>query len=93
MRYTGIMTLTRFGFNICSFTYPGVDDSDMFNAVCAAAATAENSGFDSLWVMDHFHQIPPMGRGPRADARALHPAGRTGPLDPQPPGWGRSSPA
>ena len=61
MRYTGIMTLTRFGFNIPSFTYPGVDDSDMFSAVCAAAATAENSGFDSLWVMDHFHQIPPMG--------------------------------
>ncbi|MYJ42364.1 MAG: LLM class flavin-dependent oxidoreductase, partial [Acidimicrobiaceae bacterium] len=55
------MTLTRFGFNIPSFTYPGVDDSDMFSAVCAAAATAENSGFDSLWVMDHFHQIPPMG--------------------------------
>ena len=61
MRYTGIMTLTRFGFNIPSFSYPGVDDSDMFSAVCAAAATAENSGFDSLWVMDHFHQIPPMG--------------------------------
>ena len=55
------MTLTRFGFNIPSFTYPGLDDSDMFDAVCAAAATAENSGFDSLWVMDHFHQIPPMG--------------------------------
>ena len=53
--------LTRFGFNIPSFTYPGVDDSDMFSAVCAAAVTAENSGFDSLWVMDHFHQIPPMG--------------------------------
>ena len=61
MRYTSIMTLTRFGFNICSFTYPGVDDSDMFDAVCAAAATAESSGFDSLWVMDHFHQIPPVG--------------------------------
>ncbi|MDE0494958.1 MAG: LLM class flavin-dependent oxidoreductase, partial [Acidimicrobiaceae bacterium] len=55
------MTLTRFGFNIPSFTYLGIDDADLFNAVCAAAATAENSGFDSLWVMDHFHQIPPMG--------------------------------
>ena len=61
MRYTGIMTLTRFGFNIPSFTYPGIDDADLFNTVCAAAATAEDSGFDSLWVMDHFHQIPPMG--------------------------------
>ena len=55
------MALTRFGFNIPSFTYPGIDDADLFNTVCAAAATAENSGFDSLWVMDHFHQIPPMG--------------------------------
>ena len=62
--------LTRFGFNIPSFTYPGVDDSDMFSAVCAAAATAENSGFDSLWVMDHFHQIPPMGS---ADEPMLEP--------------------
>lgn len=53
--------LTRFGFNIPSFTYPGIDDADLFNAVCAAATTATNSGFDSLWVMDHFHQIPPMG--------------------------------
>ena len=61
MRYTSIMTLTRFGFNIPSFTYPGVDDSDLFDTVCAAATTAESSGFDSLWVMDHFHQIPPMG--------------------------------
>ena len=61
MRYTGIMTLTRFGFNIPSFTYLGIDDADLFNAVCAAAATAENSGFDSLWVMDHFHQIPAIG--------------------------------
>ena len=53
--------LTRFGFNIPSFTYLGIDDADLFNAVCAAAATAENSGFDSLWVMDHFHQIPAIG--------------------------------
>ena len=70
MRYTGTMTLTRFGFNIPSFTYPGVDDSDMFSAICAAAATAENSGFDSLWVMDHFHQIPAMGS---ADEPMLEP--------------------
>ncbi len=61
MRYTDTMTLTRFGFNIPSFTYRGTDDADLFDAVCAAAAAAEDSGFDSLWVMDHFHQIPPMG--------------------------------
>lgn len=55
------MTLTRFGFQIPSFTYPGVAGADLFDAVAAAAVTAEESGFDSLWVMDHFHQIPAVG--------------------------------
>ena len=45
MRYTGIMTLTRFGFNIPSFTYADIDDADMFDTVCAAATTAERSGW------------------------------------------------
>ncbi|TLX92183.1 MAG: LLM class F420-dependent oxidoreductase, partial [Thaumarchaeota archaeon] len=26
------------------------------------ATTAENNGFDSFWVMDHFHQIPMIGK-------------------------------
>ncbi len=56
------MTLTRFGFQIPSFTYPGVDDADLFDAIIATAAAAEDSGFDSLWVMDHFHQIPAVGQ-------------------------------
>ncbi len=55
------MTLTRFGFQLPSFTYPGVDDHRLFEAICDAATTAENSGFDSLWVMDHLHQIPAVG--------------------------------
>ncbi len=55
------MTLTRFGFSIPSFTYPGVADTAMFDVVRSAATTAESSGFDSIWVMDHFHQIPQQG--------------------------------
>lgn len=70
MLYTSIMTLTRFGFTIASFTYPGTDDSDMFETICATAAAAGEAGFDSLWVMDHFHQIPPMGS---ADEPILEP--------------------
>jgi len=55
------MTLTRFGFQLPSFTFPGVSDDRLFDVICEAATTAESSGFDSLWVMDHFHQIPSIG--------------------------------
>lgn len=53
--------MAHLGFQITSFTYPGVDDADLFEAVATIALTAEASGFDSLWVMDHFHQIAGVG--------------------------------
>jgi hypothetical protein len=59
------MTVTRLGLQIPSFTYPGVPDEQLFERVAAIATTAEESGFDSVWVMDHFYQIP--GVGPRGD--------------------------
>jgi len=67
------MTLTRFGFQLPSFTYPGVADDQLFDVICEAAKTAENSGFDSLWVMDHLHQIPSVGlqSEPMLEAYAL----------------------
>jgi F420-dependent oxidoreductase-like protein len=34
----------------------------LFERVVSIATTAESSGFDSLWVMDHFFQIPFVGR-------------------------------
>ncbi len=55
------MTLTRFGFQLPSFTFPEVADDRLFDVICEAATTAEGSGFDSLWVMDHFYQIPSIG--------------------------------
>lgn len=55
------MTLTRFGLQLPSFAFDSVADSDLFDTICAIATTAERSGFDSLWVMDHFHQIPTIG--------------------------------
>jgi F420-dependent oxidoreductase-like protein len=51
------MTVTRIGLQIPSFTYPGVPDSELFERVAALAVTAEESGFDSVWAMDHLHQI------------------------------------
>ena len=50
----------RFGLQIPNFTTdetPGV----LFDEVLARAAAAEETGFDSVWVMDHFYQLPPMG--------------------------------
>jgi F420-dependent oxidoreductase-like protein len=56
--------VTRFGLQIPSFTYPGGgggDASGLFDRVAAIATTAEEAGFDSLWVMDHLFQIPMVG--------------------------------
>ena len=47
----------RAGLQIPIFDYPGVDDVDLFETVAAIATTAEDSGFDSVWTMDHFNQI------------------------------------
>jgi F420-dependent oxidoreductase-like protein len=55
------MTVTRIGLQIPSFTYPGVPDRELFERIAAIAVTAEESGFDSVWVMDHLHQIWAVG--------------------------------
>ncbi len=54
--------LIRMGLQIPNFTYPGVDTSELFERISAIATTAEASGFDSIWVMDHFYQLPMLGR-------------------------------
>ncbi len=59
------MGVTRFGLQIPSFTYAGVADRDLFERVGDIAGAAEESGFDSVWVMDHFYQIANVG--PRTD--------------------------
>jgi F420-dependent oxidoreductase-like protein len=52
----------RMGLQIPSFTYPGVGTADLFETIAGIAVTAENSGFDSVYVMDHFYQLPLIGR-------------------------------
>ncbi len=52
------MSVTRIGLQIPSFNFHGVEDRDRFEKVAEIAGVAERSGFDSLWVMDHFYQIP-----------------------------------
>ncbi len=43
------------------FTYEGVAPEDQFERVAAVAVAAEESGFDAVFVMDHFWQLAMMG--------------------------------
>jgi F420-dependent oxidoreductase-like protein len=53
--------LATFGLQLPSFTFPGVPDDRLFERIVAIAQAAEASGFDSFWVMDHYHQIAHIG--------------------------------
>ncbi|MBV8691630.1 MAG: LLM class F420-dependent oxidoreductase [Actinobacteria bacterium] len=52
--------MTTYGLQIPNFTY-GVPDEAMFDEVVARATAAEESGYSSVWVMDHFYQLPALG--------------------------------
>jgi F420-dependent oxidoreductase-like protein len=45
-----------------NFDYDGRDASQIVDSLKNLATKAENLGFDSFWVMDHFHQIPTAGK-------------------------------
>ena len=53
--------MTRLGHQVPNFTYPGVGSDGLFEAVAAQAVEAEESGFDTVLVMDHFYQLPMLG--------------------------------
>lgn len=53
--------MTRLGLQLPSFTFRDVPDDRMFERIAEIATTAEASGFDSFWVMDHYHQIANVG--------------------------------
>jgi F420-dependent oxidoreductase-like protein len=56
-----INAMTRLGYQIPNFTYPGVGPDDLFEAVARQAREADRSGFDTVLVMDHFFQLPMLG--------------------------------
>jgi F420-dependent oxidoreductase-like protein len=49
----------RFGLHLGVFPWR---DEQIGPAVVRVARAAEDAGFDALWVMDHFRQIPQLGR-------------------------------
>ena len=53
--------MTTFGLQLPSFTFPDVPDDRLFDRITEIAQAAEGSGFDSFWVMDHYHQIRNIG--------------------------------
>ncbi|CDQ44645.1 MULTISPECIES: LLM class F420-dependent oxidoreductase [Mycolicibacterium] len=50
----------RLGLQIPNFSY-GTGVSELFPTVIAQAREAEEAGFDSVFVMDHFYQLPGLG--------------------------------
>ena len=51
----------RLGLQLPNFNFPGVGSDALFERLADMAVTAERSGFDSVWVMDHLHQIAGVG--------------------------------
>jgi F420-dependent oxidoreductase-like protein len=50
----------RLGFQIPNFSY-GTGVENLFPTVIAQAREAEAAGYDSLFVMDHYYQLPMLG--------------------------------
>src|SRR3954462_12286138 len=53
--------MTSFGFQIPGFRHASGGDAEMFDHTAARAVAAELGGFDEVWVMDHFWQLPALG--------------------------------
>jgi F420-dependent oxidoreductase-like protein len=51
--------MTKFGVQLPNFS--GFEVGNLFHGIAALATTAEDSGFDSVWVMDHYFQLPALG--------------------------------
>jgi F420-dependent oxidoreductase-like protein len=55
----------RAGLQIPNFNLPGTEPGDLLDKLSEIATTAEASGFDAVYVMDHLHQLP--GLGPQSN--------------------------
>ncbi len=53
--------MTRLGYQIPNFTYPGIAPEATYENVVAQAKAAEAAGYDRVFVMDHFYQLPGLG--------------------------------
>jgi F420-dependent oxidoreductase-like protein len=51
--------MTSFGVQLPNFS--GFAPAELFDHLAGLATTAESAGFDSVWLMDHYFQLPPLG--------------------------------
>jgi F420-dependent oxidoreductase-like protein len=51
----------RAGLQIPDYNFPDTEPADLLGRLSDIARTAESSGFDSVYVMDHLHQIAGVG--------------------------------
>ena len=56
-----VTAITKLGYQIPNFTYPGVAADQIFDNLVTQAKTAEAAGFDRIFLMDHFYQLPGIG--------------------------------
>ena len=52
--------MSKVGLQLSNFSL-GVPDAELFERFVALAVGAEHAGVDSVWVMDHFFQLPMLG--------------------------------
>ena len=53
--------MIKAGLQLPHFTFPDRPTSEIFDILVDAAQAAEGSGFDTVFVMDHFFQLPMLG--------------------------------
>ncbi len=53
--------MTRLGYQIPNFTYPGVGPEGIFPKLIEQVKAAEANHFDRIFLMDHFYQLPGLG--------------------------------
>ncbi len=59
-RSRGTLPVMKIGLQIPRFTWPG-GDAEIGPTFARVVRAADEAGFDSIWVMDHFFQIPSVG--------------------------------
>jgi len=56
-----VYQILKFGIQHPSFTHDG-QGAQIIDTLSTLGKTAEQLGYDSLWMMDHFHQIEYVGK-------------------------------